>query len=463
FRMETSLVSAARQRRLFAYSEISSSTALASQIIQMKYRYMLARQKLPRGSNLQFDTEDNIPDTQELKEEEAEFKAEPAAVQDAQNQAAARYHLSGVKFQHGKQRSRLALSAKIQLTGQATAGLGDLFEMNLNWIHYLMLRHKNLSPGRYRARISALHTELDSLIKQRWEAISSGTFTDEELGLLNAESKIISDMRDLSLVEFSEFYAATRRLWMFQNAAFMLDLTKNALGVTGNIISLEGNQTRRPRLQGGAGLFSIMSGAVVMVTPFVGRITGDLSESTARRLVSNELINVSVNSLNTLVEDRQRLVVALAAGTSERAPGSHGAMLSERLKAYGSFEKLLKETTSFQEAQRKRAHDSLVENIVFATLVGPPRITNGITQVIGGWRCYTDPPQANKLFAAGSTAYAVGSSINLAETVRLQTVFERRRYKQKKAHSTTADQFRKRLQLLDGVEKDASGDSTIKR
>ncbi|HEY9681341.1 MAG TPA: hypothetical protein V6C86_07165 [Oculatellaceae cyanobacterium] len=446
FRMKTSLVSKARQRRMFAYSEIQSSCTLASQIMQIHYRYFLAKVRRP-NTNLQFDTEQDIPDTQELQQEEKQFSQEPAAAQKAEN---SQYTLSGVKFQKGIQRSRLALAAKAQLVGQAVGVVGDIFEVDLNFINYLKLRHQRLTPAFYRQRVQVLHTQLDSLLTERKSAISQMFLTNDDTRVINAETQLLGDLRDLCLQEYGEFSAATMRFWFFQNTGYFMDFAKNGTSVAGSAISLAANHTRRPRMAGSAGLFSIITGGIVLLVPAAGRVTGNLSASGARKLVSKELRDIEAHEIRDYMHDADSLRAIVGTPTVS-LQSAYAARMAQRSKSFSIFAELLNDVNKYQEAQQKKAHASLVENVTFAALVGPPRIANGVTQVLGAWRFEPDAPFANKLFAAGATAYTVGTSINLLETIRLNINFERNNWKTRNKGGSVR-QFQHRLKLLDEVK-----------
>jgi hypothetical protein len=79
-----------------------------------------------------------------------------------------------------------------------------------------------------------------------------------------------------------------------------------------------------------------------------------------------------------------------------------------------------------------------------------------VLQIAGGWRYYTNPPFANKLYAAGATAYAAGTGINIAETLRLQLAFELKNRRQRKLHKTAKDTFQNRLDTINRMRDQLS-------
>ncbi|MBY0358153.1 MAG: hypothetical protein K2W82_09145 [Candidatus Obscuribacterales bacterium] len=456
FRMETSLVSPWRQRRMFLYSQANSWLTQVSLIQQMRVRYQLAREKRPPGSgNVQFDTEEELPDNERIvqvdNDDDGDFDEE-IIIDDigVSGRGPVGSQRTVVRQQRGKERGKLATANILQMVGQGVGASGALFEVGLNFNNYLRLRKKLLTPAFYRGRAQKIHAEIDELLAAREQACGSAQLSSPERRLIEVEGKMLKDLRDLSLIEYSEYHAAAKRFWTLQNTAYMVDVTKNMLGLTGSIINLTGNHLRRPRMQGGGGVFSILSGVVVLLTPVVGRVSGNVSGLAARRLVSRELTTVRVKDLDTFVADKQKLTSAL--NKSSDSADSLRAGISDRLAVYEQVEGLLRSNIKYSESQAKKAHATLVENVVFAGAVAPPRIANGVMQILGGWRYYTNPPLANKMYAAGATAYSAGTAFNILETMRVQASFERNYHKQRKTHSTSKDQFKNRLKRLDEMQ-----------
>ena len=456
FRVETALTSQWRQRRVFLYGETSASCTETSLIASISARQQLLRslkaaRGFPKGSNEPVETDDT-PDSS--------GSTTPTA---AAPRTAGRVH------------GRLAAANELQLTGQTVAATGDLFELGLNFAHYFQIRHRNFAPGQYRQRVHVIAHELDSLILQRQQAIAQRNQQEHALrgepnlpsqtidqqaqrafqpnadrdGLEACEGKMLSDLRDLAMVDYLEYHAATERFWVLQNTAFLLDFAKNGVGMTGNIISLYGSHGRRPRFAGTAGVCSVVTGAIVMLQPVVGRVSGNLSGSAARRLVSKELVNVNARTSDIFETDRKRLI---ALQESANRAGVASAGLAQRMPLYNEQEKLMREMNTYFKNERKRAHSTLVENVTFASLVGPTRVSNGVTGVIGGYRYYRDSAGRERMFLAGNISYACGTGLNMLETARVQANEELRQYRLGKMHLRAKQRFQARLQALDRLE-----------
>ena len=287
FFMHTALVSTARQRRMFAYAQTNNCLTEAALIEQMAVRYNLAREKRPKApANIIFDPDEELPD-------------EPIP---ANSKAAATSLQRG-----GKDRGRLAAAGEAQMIGQSVGIVGDIFEQSLNGLNLFKLHAEGLTPGLYRQQVATLHSQIDNLTTQRNSALTFDGIAQTTDRLTGGESILLSDLRDLGLVEYSNFHVGTKRFWFFQNAAYELDLLKNGLGLTGNIIGLTGNHRKLPRWQGSAGIFSVLSGFVVLVTPAVGRVTGNLAGVAARHSVLPELNDVVDKDVHNFYEHRQTL------------------------------------------------------------------------------------------------------------------------------------------------------------
>jgi hypothetical protein len=438
FRMETGLVSKWRQRRLYLYGETNACLTEASLLEQLPIRYQLSQPV-------------HLP---------------PSAVLLSAN-ARTRLQRTLTRARNQKNRGRFAFANEEQLTGNCIGIAGDTYEFSLNFINYLRLRKQGFNPSAYHQRMSVLSTELDHLLEERNRRLANTERSADQLALATAEGKLLKDIRDCGLSEYKEFHAATKNFWVLQNMAFALDFCKNATSGTGNLVGIVGNHWRRPRFQGGVGVFAIISGAIVFVTPVVGRVTGNLSGVAARRLVSSELLNVDEIHAERFESDRKELAVLAQAAAGVAASGSldlpervqtnantrSNTRLHARLAVYEQEQQLLTKMESYFKAQRKRARGSLVENIAFASIVAPARVSSGITSVTGGWRYWQDSNVRNGQFAAGTTAYAAGTGINILETGRLAVTSELNNAKASRKHALPRQVLADRLNRLDEMDK----------
>lgn len=496
FHLKTTYVSPWRQRRMFAYAQTGAWATEVGQIEQISIRYTLANRKKPRPRpGVEPDTEgdagEEVPVEPNLETaveahpigelqqtclantpsataapSSASLSVNTNAGSSSTSITPARANVAQISTRNlsaattprrTKTRGKLAASAETQLVGQSIGALGDITEVALNFVNYLKLHHNNLTPALYRKNVQQLRGQIESVLSERAAMVERLRSSDDYESLM-AEGRLLADIKDLLLLEYREFHSGTKRFWIFQNTAYGVDLAKNSLAMAGSITSIEANHLKRARMAGGAGLYSLLTGVIVLITPAVGRVTGNLSGLAARRSISKELLDVEEKDVDILAKDHQRLV-----SLSKRQTGSsllpqaepsdsNRTGLTARLPIYSGIEQLFREAAKTQESQRRRANSTLKENVLFAGLVGGPRLTNGILQVIGSWEFFSNPPLANKLFAAGCTTYAAGTALNILETTRLQTAFELRRRRQIQTGTTPLAQFDKRLATLQQLE-----------
>ena len=405
FRMETTLVSPWRQRRVFLYGEASASGAAAASIIDIPVLYKLANPKT---------------------------------------------HLSERQADNAK--TQLVAGLRCSLVGQAIGAGGDIFELGLNFLNYQSIKKRSFNPRSYKLRVHSLRIELDNLLEQRRLLLTNSTNLtqpERETGL--AESRLLDDIRDLTLLEYSRFHSATRRFWTYQNTAFFVDLLKNSTAMTASIIGLAANHLERPGMVGGAGVMAIINGAIILVTPSVGRVTGNLSGLAAEKTASTELTNMHADNAKSFSTHRDQFI-AITNSINEHTPYLESAQ--KRQELYGQGARSASSMQQFLLNERKRSAGTLRENIVFASIVGPPRVAGGIENVLSGWKYYDNRVTASRLSAAGATGNLVGAGFAMFETARVEVSSELYNKKQAKSNLLPKQQFQQRLLSLDKMEED---------
>ena len=406
FRQKTTLTSCWRQRRMFAYGEGNACMTETGLLLQLPTQYQLASEKMHNGQ-----------------------KAKPRT--------------------RPSQRSNIVSGIRMALIANSYGAGGDLIELGLNYINYCRLIKQGFTPGAYRLKVRQLRSEIDKLIEQRCVALSAVSgFSQEDKVTCEQESKLLSDLRDLSLLEYVDYHAGCKRFWLVQNAAYLNDLVKNCVGGAGNIVSLDANHLRRPYMYGASGLLILISGVIILTTPLVGRVTGNISGLTARRIVKQESLDLHNMSIETYREDYQKF---LALHKSNRGSTFYVAAAQNRLPLYEDQEKIMLMRKQFLQNEKKQAHGTFVENIIFAGIVGPTKMANGTLIMIAGWQYPHNSYYSRRLFAAATTAYVPGAAFSILETTRLWAVFERNNWKLRNSDMLPSNQLNSRLRMLDNM------------
>ncbi len=402
FRQKTTLVSPWRQRRLFAYGEGNACMTQAGLLLAISPQYQLATNK---------------------------------------NKGA---HASPSQRRNLKAGTTMSLIANSYGTG------GDLVELGLNFVNYCSLRKNGFTPSQYRQQVRLLRTEIDNLIEQRRRALKLvSDLSSEDIAIAEAEGKLLHRLRDLYLLEYMDYHSGCKKFWLVQNAAYINDLIKNATGGAGNIIGLQGFHLHRNTLFGGAGLLTLISGTIILATPLVGRVTGNISGVAARRIVAEEEVDVHASTIESYRTDYQHF---LAMNDRNNANTEYVTALRKRLSLYEDQQTIMLMRKQFLQKEKSDARNSLIENIVFAGIVGPAKIANGTNTMIAGWHYSHNTPTASKLYAAGTTTYIPAVAFSMLETARLAVVFERSQWKLKNSDLLPSNQLKKRLSMLDNMD-----------
>ncbi len=411
FRQQTMLTNPWRQRRLFAYGETNSSLTLAGLILAMPPQYQVASEK----------TRPSIKSGTIIKP-----------------------HSSP------SQRNNLRAAARLPLIGNSIGTGGDLLELGLNFVNYCSLRKKGLNPSAYRKRVHKLHAEIDNLIEQRRMALTAvADFSGEDRTVAEAEGKLLRDLRDLYLLEYVDYHSGCKKFWLVQNGAYLTDLAKNMTGGAGNILGLEGYHVRRANLFGAGGLLTLISGVIILITPAVGRVTGNISGLTARDIVSQEAADVHTSTIGAYSADYRQF---LAINDNRSTSTDYGRAVSNRRSLYADQEKIMFMRNQYLKKEQKEARGTFFENVVYAGIVGPTKMTNGLMGMIAGWHYPQSASTAAKFYAAGSTTYTAGVSFSVLETARLWVVFEGSSWKLRHSDMLPSNHYKTRLLLLDNMD-----------
>ena len=307
--------------------------------------------------------------------------------------------------------------AATSMVGQLFAAGGESYEVLANLRSYWRARKNGLDPKSYREKLTSSAQEIDSLIGQRDRLISSIRLSEADVKIVNAETALLKDVRDLALVQYGQYHAGARRLRFFQNAAYLISISKSLAGATSNILNIQASRLRNNNIAGNASLLNLIAGALVIATPVFGRVSGNLAGLADRRIVNKDFADAQARGTDTFVRDRLRLTTIL------NEPGASATVRSDEMtrgEVYAHQEALLLAQERNIERERKQARKTTVENVVTGAVVGSSRMTAGILGMVGAWK-YPDAPWISSRYtAAASTIYGAGAAFNSMETARVR-------------------------------------------
>ena len=339
----------------------------------------------------------------------------------------------------------------LRMIGSGISGSGDIFELCLNGVKDLRLIRHGFDPKSYRLKVAAIREHLDKLIAQRQAAAEQirQTVSAQDAELMDGEGKVLKDIRDLCMLDYIDFYADARRVRYLEDAAYLWDLGGCVTSVASNIVAIEGVHLKRTRWSGGANVLTIIAGVFTLLTPVFGRVSGNFAGIVARKTASEKELHLTALSADVFYRDRLALDDALL----RHAVGDIPAGVSNRRSIYEKEQNILEERGIQISSRAREAHSTLMENIVYANIVGNTKIAFGITTTDAFWREWNTPWIANRLVAAGTTAYAAGAAFAIIENARVRIQKQKSDNAKAKQGMTFGQVLARRLDTLDKMDQ----------
>lgn len=340
--------------------------------------------------------------------------------------------------------------AAVSMVGQFFAATGESFELLTNLRNGLKAQEKGLDAKTYRKKVAAKTEELDILIDKRDQLINSARLNETDLKIVDAETLLLKDVRDLALVQYGQYHSSAKKLRFFQNAAYLISISRNLVGATSNMLNIEASRRGDTNISGHASLLNLIAGALVVATPVFGRVSGNLAGLVDRRIVSKDYAHAQARETATFVRDRLRFTEALDGLQASTA------LVQEQVKRsriYSRQEALLVAQEANIKRARKQGKSTAIENVVTGTVVGSSRMAAGILGMIGAWK-YSDAPwMSSRYTAAAATAYGAGTAFNSLETARVRFQEEMRNRQYERKGLLPQQILQQRLATLDAMEQ----------
>jgi len=338
-----------------------------------------------------------------------------------------------------------------QLVGQSIGGAGSAIELGINMVHEHQARKQGYAPSAGIAKVMALKQEIEQLFEQRRKLVSRSDMDPEDLAIALKEEVVLRDITDMGLHEYCDFHAGARRYATFQNALYIFDIAKNATGVSGNIVGLNGLHKPNPRLSGAGSVLTFVSGLLTFVSPLASRGSGLVAERLQRRKLKPIIAGHPRVPIDKLSEDRSRLKLAIASRLAQDPAACKTQTLA--MLAYCDQQTELRQAQlelSTREVQSGTR--SATQNVLVGAIVGGTKMSFGTTGIIGGFRYPTQPLKANAVAQAGTISYAAGSFVSVADNVRLRVLDEYNRRKLSRKRQLPSQVLGDRLEALSQLE-----------
>lgn len=348
----------------------------------------------------------------------------------------------------------------IPMIGTIIGASAAALEFGINEYHDLVARHKGFSPAKAMKHVQGLKDDIDRLMAER-DAITNVAASSPALQghveIAKVEGKVLKDIRDQSLQEFSRFHIDARRLIAFQQMQYFFDLAKNTTNALGYEFAYLSLHRHRRVWNGRAGVLFVVCGQLTMYAPILSRAFGKgVAEITKHRIkpIVQDSETAKVATLQQDLAELNRLFKQnrIQPDAIERA--------AQREGLYGSHEQSF--TDEIRSAQKKNAAAKLTatENIGAGLFVGASKTASGILFIIPGFNQNYNAPKGYRagrvtndlLFTAGVVGLPA-TAFNILDTLRIQVKGELARHKAKAAGTLPSQIIAARMKQLDQMEQ----------
>jgi len=344
-----------------------------------------------------------------------------------------------------------------QAVGQTIGAAGSAWEFLVNEYHEVRAHQLGFSPGAAKKHVMQLRDEIDRLLAERDALVqieSAAPLLTTHAAVDSAEGRVLRDIRDLNLVEYSQWHIGARRLLAFQQSLYLLDIAKNTTGAVGNWVAKHSIHVKRRTWNAPAGMLTTISGALIILTPLLSRATGMLVGSLHQHLIAGCTKDCLTRDVAQLDADLLKLQQLCQSPECAREQVASSVAHLAQYKTHD-------ENFMTQYHQRtKEAHAGLLaasENIFTGAFVGGTKVATGVNLTVAGVKYTHSARITNSLIGSGTIAYCVGTSWALLDNPRIQLKREWVNYKLGKQHQLPGQMLKDRLNRLDQMEAAIKG------
>lgn len=332
-------------------------------------------------------------------------------------------------------------------TGSIIAGSGSALELGSNVLQSVKNRWHGNDHRAARKNVVAKLKYIDQLLAQRHALVVAHPDSPSyERAIL--EGKILQDMRNCFISEFSHFYSDTKGYTAFQNTFFLLNAAYNAVGATGGAVAYKAVDV--PKYNGPANILFTVSGAMASVSPLISSAVSKVVRKQAAHSLAKELhekpsfdpaqLAAHCKQLENLAPDTEgRLVPSL--------PGT------QRLALYTQSDDLFAKQLESETTTMRKLNKIALQTSILGPAIGGQLMTQGILGTYGYYKYPTQPRKQISQYYYGSIVGCVGTSMAVvgnAAWLLSSMSYEHKLAKEKRLPSQL---IKARLDHLDDIEK----------
>lgn len=257
-------------------------------------------------------------------------------------------------------------------------------------------KQKGFSAKTVYKKALAAKTDLDKLFAVRDQKLQS--LSPDKIALQTAQGRVLRDVRDLSLIEFSRVYVDSRKQKAARDLTTLGTIAVCATGAwPGAYAVLRGVKDVNLKKVGSGGIGFLISGSTLTAAPALihggAAITGKVCTSK----LEDSLIKSQSTTIAALEKD--------LANYRDLAAQANPSV--DHSQQFAMVAKLIKDRHEFLEKERRRQKREMLESFISYAVRGGPQIAFGAMLTRAGYKYNTNPVKAFKGVAQAATVNEV--------------------------------------------------------
>ncbi|MDP3509822.1 MAG: hypothetical protein Q8T09_17765 [Candidatus Melainabacteria bacterium] len=334
------------------------------------------------------------------------------------------------------------------MTGAIIGGSGSALELSSNMLQAIKNKRHGFDFKTANKFVAAKLKEIDLLLAQRDALVAANPDHPGHEGAV-LEGKILRELRNCFIAEYSDFNADTKGYITYQNLFYLLNASYSAVQAAGAWCGYRG--VTKPKYNGPANVLFVVSGAMAMVTPIISTAAGKYARKKAYETLEKQIgekpkLDEAAFSADT--KRAREILKSVDASVISSLPGT------DRLALYTDASVLFKKQLDSETTIMRRNEKVALQNNLLAPVIGAQLMTQGIFGCIGSYRYNLRPRKQLSMFYRGAIVGTVGTSMaTLGNAVSLLSTlsYEHRLSKENKM---PAQLIKSRLEHLEEVEKE---------
>jgi len=343
------------------------------------------------------------------------------------------------------------------MVGYIIGASAGALELGITEFHDLQARKMGFSPQRARAHVLSLKNEIDKMLIER-EALLK---IESAIPLLHyhfeeglAEGKVLSDLRDLTLLEFEKFHISARRYLAFQKSLYFLDMTKYTCSTIGSyfVFLSQHKHDRKWNLRGG--IMDDIAGSLIIATPFLSRAFGILEQKIQRRYIADIVKDVSIRQITNL-EAHEAALENISHRITPNIDLADSPL--QRMSTYRTQNHYFESESERIIKQERAGKLTATQNMISGSFTGSCHLASAILYTSAGkianGRTLRDSRVTNYNLATAAIISIPGNSVAVLDTLRIQVQAEINRHRLAKVGKLPNQLFAANLAQLDSLEQ----------